>query len=73
MLNQFWCWLAHSPLGSAFKAASGAILVYILNNIDQYALDPIVQVGIIAALPVIINAINPEDERYGMGKDVSSQ
>jgi hypothetical protein len=73
MLNQFWNWLAHSPLGGAFKAAMGAVLVYIIDNIDTFNLEPVAQIAIIAALPVIINAINPEDDRYGMAKDVSSQ
>lgn len=73
MLNQIWLWLANSPLGSAFKAASGAVLVYILDNVQTLNLSPIAEVAIIAALPVIINAINPEDGRYGLDKDVSSQ
>lgn len=73
-MSDFGLWLANSPIGGAVKAGSGAMLVWLLNNIDQYAIPPVVQVGIIAALPVIINWINPMDERYPgkQGDDVSA-
>ncbi len=58
-------WLADSPLGGMFKAASGAILVWCLENIESFNLSPVVQVAIIAALPVLINYLNGMDMRYG--------
>lgn len=67
-MSSFLIWLADSPFGGAVKAASGAVLVWLLDNIDTLNLAPIVEVAIIGALPVIINAINPEDPRYGMFK-----
>lgn len=63
-----WLWLAESPIGGAVKAASGAVLVWLLENIETLELDPLVQVAIIAALPVLINAINPMDPRFGIDK-----
>lgn len=74
-MSNLLIWLADSPFGGAVKAASGAVLVWLLDNIDTFDLAPIAQVAIIAALPVFINAINPEDSRYGMfkqGQDVSA-
>lgn len=64
-MTRLWIWLADSPLGGAAKAASGAVLVWVLDNVDTLNLPPVAQVAIIAALPVLINAINPMDLRYG--------
>ena len=64
-MKQFGVWLATSPLGGAFKAASGAVLVWLLDNVNSLNLAPIAQVAIIAALPVLINYFNPQDGRYG--------
>lgn len=74
-MTQFGVWLATSPLGGAFKAGVGAVLVWFLDNIDALNLPAVAQVGIIAALPVLINAINPSDPRYGNAKglDVSDE
>jgi hypothetical protein len=67
-MNQVGVWLATSPVGGAFKAALGAVLVWIIDNVSTFSLAPIVQVAIIAAVPVLINAINPNDPRYGSEK-----
>lgn len=64
-MQTFGLWLANSPIGGAAKAASGAVLVWILDNVESFNLLPIVQVAIVAALPVLINYINPSDFRYG--------
>lgn len=70
-MNSFLVWLADSPFGGAFKAASGAVLVWVLDNVQSFNLPPIAQVAIVAGLPVLINALNPMDPRYGAGKDSS--
>jgi len=62
---KFGIWLADSPLGGMFKAASGAVVVWCLDNVDSFNLSPVVQVAIIAALPVLINYLNDMDPRYG--------
>ena len=65
MLTNIQLFLATSPIGGAFKAASGAVLVWLLDNVSSFDLHPAAQVAIIAALPVFINYLNPADTRYG--------
>lgn len=62
-------WLATSPIGGFAKVASGAMLVWILDNLSTFHIPEIVQVGLIAGLPIIINWINPNDPRYGKSGD----
>lgn len=64
-MNDFLLWLARSPIASAAKVAAGAVLVWTLDNVTDLGLHPIAQVAIVAAIPVLINAINPQDDRYG--------
>jgi hypothetical protein len=64
-VNDFLLWLARSPIASAAKVASGAVLVWVLDNVTDLGLHPVVQVAIVAAVPVLINAVNPADDRYG--------
>lgn len=70
-MTNFYKWLASSPIASALKVATGAVLVWALENIGGFGLEPVIQVALIAALPVLINAINPEDERYGSSSSSS--
>ena len=65
MIDKFLAWLAVSPLASAFKVGLAATLGYILADPDIMGLPPILAVGVVAALPVLINWINPADYRYG--------
>jgi hypothetical protein len=64
-VTNFLTWLASSPIASAAKVAAGAVLVWVLDNITDLGLHPVYQVAIVAAVPVLINAINPQDFRYG--------
>ena len=64
-MTPFLIWLANSPLASALKIGSAAALVWLVDNIGALHLQPAVAIGITAALPVIINWLNPEDPRYG--------
>jgi hypothetical protein len=68
-MEQFGVWLATSPIAGALKAASGAVLVWVLDNIASFGLPAVVQVAIVAGLPVLINSINPQDPRYGFQKE----
>jgi hypothetical protein len=61
-------WLADSPLGGMFKAASGAALVYVLDNLTSFNLAPVVVIALGAALPIAINYVNVMDMRYGKVK-----
>lgn len=65
-MNTILSWLAESPYAGAVKAALGAVLAYLLANIDSYGLPPIVYVAVIAAVPVLINVLNPADKRVGV-------
>lgn len=68
-MQDFLLWLARSPLASAAKVASGAVLVWVLDNVTDLGLHPVVQVAIVAAIPVLINTVNPQDDRYGRHAD----
>lgn len=64
-MQDFLMWLARSPLASAAKVAAGAVLVWVLDNVTDLGLHPVAQVAIVAAIPVLINTLNPQDDRYG--------
>lgn len=64
-MKKIWEWLAVSPVASAAKIGIAAALTYLIDNIANLGLDPIAQATLIAALTVAINAVNPEDVRYG--------
>jgi hypothetical protein len=64
-MKNFGIWLADSPFGGMFKAALGAVLVYVLDNVSSFDLAPVVIVALGAALPVAINYVNGMDLRYG--------
>lgn len=68
-MSKFLAWLAASPLATAAKVGAAATLGYILAEPDLLGLPPVVVVGIVAALPVLINWLNPADTRYGHGSD----
>jgi len=68
-------WLATTPLGSAFKVFCGALVAAVLLtwtqegqiSFDHYQTWLIGALGI--ATPVIINWLNPSDQRYGRKPD----
>ena len=59
--------LAKSPVGTAIKIGLGAALAYIIDNIASFNLTPAVAAGVIAGVTMAINALNPNDSRYGKG------
>lgn len=67
-MDQFLTWLATSPYATGLKAGIAAALAYLLANIDTLNLPPIAYVAFVAALPMIINALNPKYTRQGIGK-----
>jgi len=64
MKDKFLKFLFHNPLGTALKVGLGAGLVFIVDNVGSFNLDPATTVIVIAVVNVIINAINPHDPRY---------
>ena len=62
-------WLATSPIGGFAKVAAAGMLVWIIDNVSTLNIPQIVQVGLIAGLPILINWMNPDDPRYGKSGD----
>lgn len=60
-------WLATSPLATALKAAAVAALAWVMANIQSFDLHPILIVAIAAAIPVVIDSLNSQDKRFGVG------
>lgn len=61
-------WLATSPIASILKITLGAALGGVLSWLATANIGPLwVAVGS-AVLPVAINALNPDDPRYGRGQ-----
>ena len=61
----FLTWLAHSPIASFFKVFGAGVLGWVLINVDSLGLHPALALGLAAALPIIINWLNPEYDNYG--------
>ena len=74
-MNAFGNWLATSWLGGLLKMAAGVALgsLYValqnggLGSIDMNSVNQAVTAALIVVTPVIINALNKADGRYGLG------
>lgn len=64
-MEKIWTWLAVSPVAGAVKIGIAAALTFLVDNIANLGLDPAMQAVAIAGLTVALNAVNPEDVRYG--------
>jgi len=62
-------WLANSPIGGFAKVAAAGMLVWLIDNVGSLQIPQIIQVGLIAGLPILINWMNPDDPRYGKSGD----
>lgn len=62
-------WLATSPIGGFAKVAAAGMLVYVIDNVASLNIPGVIQVGLIAGLPILINWLNPDDPRYGKFTD----
>jgi hypothetical protein len=62
-------WLATSPIGGFAKVAAAGMLVWVIDNVGSLQIPQIIQVGLIAGLPILINWMNPDDPRYGKSGD----
>ena len=58
-------WLANSWEGSIVKIAGGAALGALLSWLATADVHPLIVAISAAVIPVIINALNGEDTRYG--------
>ena len=58
-------WLAQTWEGSIFKIAAGAALGAIASWVVTADVHPLIVAMSAAVIPVIINALNGDDPRYG--------
>ena len=58
-------WLAHSPVASFLKVFSAGVLGWVLVNADTLGIHPALTIGLVSALPIMINWLNPEYDNYG--------
>jgi len=67
-MKKFLKWLASSPTASALKIVLGGSLAVVINQIDSFNLPPAIALLIVAVIPLVIDALNPHDPRFGKGK-----
>ena len=58
-------WVANSPIASFFKVFGAGVLGWLLINADTLNIHPALTIGLVSALPIIINWLNPEYKNYG--------
>lgn len=61
----FLTWFAHSPLASFVKVFGSGVLGWLLINVDTLTIHPALTIGLVSALPILINWLNPEYTNYG--------
>ena len=66
-MTQFEAWLASSPTASFLKIAVAAALGALGSYVATAEVHPLVVALSAAVIPVVINALNPSDSRYGKG------
>jgi len=64
-------WVANSPIASFCKVFGAGVLGWVLINADTLNIHPALTIGLVSALPIIINWLNPEYKNYGY-KDESA-
>jgi hypothetical protein len=61
----FLTWVAHSPIASFLKVFGAGFLGWFLVNADTLGIHPALTIGLVSALPILINWLNPEYSNYG--------
>ena len=72
-MENFLIWLANSPLASFAKIFGAGILGWFVVNLDSMDIHPAVAIGLVSALPIIINWLNPTDVRYGKYENLEGE
>jgi len=67
-MKKFLKWLASSPSAAALKVILGGSLAIFIDYVDSFNLPPTIALLIVAVVPLIIDALNPHDPRFGRGK-----
>ena len=65
-VNQFLKWVATAKVAMALKVGFGAAVSWVLANVASLNLNPAAVVVVIAVCNVLINALNPQDSKYGI-------
>ena len=66
-MTQFEAWLASSPTASFLKITLAAALGALGSYLATAEIHPLAVALSAAVIPVVINALNPLDSRYGKG------
>jgi hypothetical protein len=64
-MKKFEEWLAATATGSLVKIVGGAALGALLSYLTTADVHPLIVAIGAAVIPIAINAINPQDPRYG--------
>lgn len=62
-MKKFMEWFAVSPVAQALETAVAALLGYLVAHANDF--NPMIAVVITAAVPVLIDALNDQDVRFG--------
>jgi len=61
----FMTWFAISPIASFLRTFGASVLGWVIINADTLNMHPALIMGLVSALPALINWLNPNDPRYG--------
>jgi hypothetical protein len=68
-MEQLKVWLAYSPLASFAKIFGAGVLGWVLMNLDTLEVHPAVAMSLASGIPILINWLNPVDNRYGVSEE----
>ena len=67
-MEQLKVWLAYSPIASFAKIFGAGVLGWVLMNLDTLEVHPAVAMSLASGIPILINWLNPADNRYGVSE-----
>jgi hypothetical protein len=67
-MEQLKVWLAYSPIASFAKIFGAGVLGWVLMNLDTLEVHPAVAMSLASGIPILINWLNPVDNRYGVSE-----
>lgn len=65
MWDKLTSWFALSPLATAARVGIGAALVFVLDHVGDFHLDPVWQAVVVAGVSTALRWANPKDGAYG--------
>jgi hypothetical protein len=64
-MKQLQVWFAKSPIASFLRVFVAGILGWLILNIDTLDIHPAIAIALASALPILLAALNPADDRFG--------